>query len=134
VESVLEVETRTHTIAVIDDDPAMRKALARLLAVFGCRVELFESAAEFINAAEATEAQCLIVDIVLGETSGLDLARQLAAAGFKFPIIFVTGADVGSVRQQCMDFGCVAFLEKPILEHRLVAGLKKAIGPDFRPV
>jgi FixJ family two-component response regulator len=122
------MSAREHIIAVVDDDANVRKALARLLSVFGYRVELFASAADFLAAAPASEATCLLIDIRLGETSGLDLARRLVASGFDFPIVFMTGSMDSAIRSQCMDLGCVAFLQKPIPEDRLTAAIAKAIG------
>jgi FixJ family two-component response regulator len=116
------------TIAVVDDDPAVRKALARLLSVFGYRAELFASAEEFLAAAPSSTAMCLLLDIKLGEMSGLDLARRLSDDGFEFPIVFMTGSEKNVVRLQCLDLGCVAFLEKPIPEARLMEALAKAAG------
>ena len=119
---------REHTIAVVDDDPRVCKALARLLTVLGYRVELFDSAEEFLKAAAASRAACLIVDVQLGGVSGLELARRLSAAGFEFPIVFMTGSDDRSIRWECMALGCVAFLQKPVLEARLMDAIAKAIG------
>jgi len=119
---------REHTIAVVDDDPAVLRSLARLLSVFGYRVEPFASAEEFLIAAPASKAECLVVDFNLGDVSGLELARRLAAAGFKFPIIFMTGSADDTVRIQCMEFGCVAFLHKPFPEDRLTEAITRALG------
>jgi len=122
---------REHVIAVVDDDPGVRKALARLLSVFGYRVELFASAEDFLRDAPSSKATCLVVDIQLGDMSGLDLARELAAAGFELPIIFMTGSGDNAIRLQCMELGCVAFLQKPVLEARLMDAIAKAIGLDL---
>ena len=122
---------REHTIAVVDDDPAVRKALARLLSVFGYRVEPFVSAADFLAAASTSRATCLLVDIQLGTVSGVQLARQLSADGLKFPIVFMTGSVDSGVRRQCAELGCVAFLQKPIPEAHLMDAIAKAIGLDL---
>lgn len=122
--------TAEGTIAVIDDDPSVRKALARLLSVFGYRAELFASAEAFLDVAPASKATCLLVDIKLGAMSGLDLARRLSAEGFDVPIVFMTGSEKNVVRLQCLDFGCVAFLEKPIPEARLMDAVARAIGAE----
>jgi FixJ family two-component response regulator len=125
---VTNVATYGHTIAVVDDDPSVRKALARLLAVFGYRAELFASAEAFLDAAPASDALCLLVDVKLGPMSGLDLARRLAADGFDVPIVFMTGSEKDVVRLQCLDFGCIAFLQKPIPEARLMDAVARAVG------
>jgi FixJ family two-component response regulator len=126
----LEAAMRQHTIALVDDDPAVRKALARLLSVLGYRLELFASAAEFLSAAATSEAVCLLIDTHLGDTLGLDLADQLSAAGFKFPTIFMSGSDDDTVREQCMDLGCVAYLQKPFPGGRLTDAIAAALAPD----
>jgi FixJ family two-component response regulator len=66
------------------------------------------------------------VDFNLGDVSGLELARRLSKAGFDFPIIFVTGSADDTVRTQCMEFGCVAFLHKPFPEDQLMQAIRKA--------
>jgi FixJ family two-component response regulator len=123
---------RQHIIAVVDDDPGVRKSLARLLSVFGYRVEPFASAEEFLSAAPTSKATCLVVDFNLGDVSGLELARRLSAAGFEFPIIFMTGSADDTVRMQCKEFGCVAFLHKPFPEGRLMDAITDAIGLNLQ--
>src|SRR5512134_3797385 len=104
----MPMQENTIAIAVVDDEPGVRKALARLLSAFGYRAESFASAEEFLSAAPTSKATCLIVDFNLGDVSGLELARRLSKAGFDFPIIFVPGTADDTVRLQCMEFGCVA--------------------------
>jgi len=108
----MAIQSKT-ILAIVEDDPSLRKALARLLSVFGYRVESFASGAEFLTAVATTEAKCLILDIQLSETNGLALARQLSAAGFRIPIIFMTASDDSSLRNQCLALGGIAFLQKP---------------------
>ena len=120
------MQENTLAIAVVDDEPGVRKALARLLSAFGYRVESFASAEEFLSAAPTSKATCLIVDFNLGDVSGLELARRLSKAGFDFPIIFVTGSADHTVQMQCMEFGCAAFLHKPFPEDRLMQAIKEA--------
>jgi FixJ family two-component response regulator len=116
-----------QTIAVIDDDPSLRKALARLLSVVGYRVEAFASAEDFLDAAGSSRANCLLVDINLGEISGLDLVRRLADAGRTLPTVFMTGSKDDTVQQKCIDLGCVAFLRKPIPESVLTKAVARAV-------
>lgn len=123
---------RDHTIAVVDDDPGVRKALERLLSVLGYRVELFASAAEFLRSAATSSAECLIVDIRLGDECGLDLARRLFEASFRVPVVFITGSLDHTIRMRCMELGCVAFLQKPIAEARLMDAIAMALGLDLQ--
>jgi len=68
------------TIAIVDDDPGLRRALGRLLSTFDYRTETFGSAGEFLLAAETSKLACIVVDINLGDTSGLELVRQLSSS------------------------------------------------------
>ena len=120
-------------IAVVDDDPDMREALADLLSAYEYLTEEFASAEEFLNAAMTSKAACLIVDIQLGDISGVELVRQLYATGFKFPVIFVTGSPDSAIRSQAMNLGCVAFLNKPFSADELIEPILRATGskPDL---
>jgi FixJ family two-component response regulator len=117
---------RPLVVAVVDDDPSLRKALGRLLTALGYGVELFESGEAFMTACASLEATCLIIDINLGDGSGLDLARRFAKFGLAVPIIFMTGGQDETIRTQCLDFGCAAFLLKPFTEDRLLEAIAGA--------
>ena len=123
---------RRNVIAIVDDNPALRKALQRLLQVLGYRTEMFASAEEFLSAATTSKASCLLVDIQLGSGSGLELVRQLFAAGFRFPVIFMSGSDSAMVRRQATDLGGRAYLIKPFPVAQLIDEIEKAIGSDTR--
>ena len=120
---------RLKTIAVVDDDDSVRRALGQLLAAHGYGVELYGSAEAFISARLESEAWCLLVDVQLPDLSGVELGRELAANGLNFPIIFMTGSIDETVRRQALDFGCVAFLPKPMDVDTLLAAVADAIGP-----
>jgi FixJ family two-component response regulator len=119
---------RQHTIGVLDDEPGLAKALARLLCSHGYRVELFASAADVLKSAQTSKAACFLFDLQIGHTSGLDLARDLSRAGVKTPIVFMSASDDDTLRQQCIDFGCAGYLRKPFLEQQLLGAVARAIG------
>jgi FixJ family two-component response regulator len=104
-------------IAVIDDDADVRHAMKRVLSSCGYRAEIYASAMEFIDAAVmGSAASCLLVDIQLGDMSGIELARHLSAFGFDFPIIFMTGSQDERTRREAIDCGCIAYLQKPFAQ------------------
>ena len=119
--------TRKNAIAIIDDDAGMREAASTLLAVYGYKTETYDSAQAFLNGGLISEAACLVVDIQLGDISGLELARQLTADGYKHPIIFMTGLSSDSVRDQAAAMGAIAFLEKPFEPKLLLEAIRKVI-------
>jgi FixJ family two-component response regulator len=120
---------RNVVVAIVDDDLGIRYALESLLSSLGYRTELYATAEEFVAAAIATDASCLVVDIQLGDVSGIELGRHLAATGFTFPIIFMTGSQDEIHRRQALDFGCVAYLLKPIAAEQLINAITKATSP-----
>jgi FixJ family two-component response regulator len=122
------MENQRIVIAIVEDDPGMRGCLEELLSAFGYRTEIYSSAEEFVRAAITTEASCLVIDIQLGDASGVELARHLSATGFTFPIIFMTGSREDRHRRQALDFGCVAFLQKPFPAVQLIDAITMAIG------
>ncbi len=113
-------------IAVVDDDPEMRAALTMLLSTHGYDVEAFDSAETFLARAPTCRAFCLIVDFHLGDITGVELAHQLAAEGFKFPIIFMTGNTAAAIECQIVAAGGVALLHKPFIVTTLFDAIKKA--------
>ena len=115
-------------IAVIDDDEIMLEAIEALLNALGYQTELYESAEAFIEAAMRSKAACLVVDIQLGDITGVELGRQLSAMGFTFPVIFMTGSDDTLVRKQAMELGCIAYLQKPFPANELEVAITEAIG------
>jgi FixJ family two-component response regulator len=114
-------------IAIVDDDKSLLKALARLLAEFGYCAECFSSAEEFLSAAATRETDCLLVDVNLGDSSGLDLVRQLSEDGIRIPVIFMSGSGDQGSRRQAIDLGCIRYLHKPFPPEELIAAVQCAI-------
>jgi FixJ family two-component response regulator len=122
---------RTTTIvivvAIVEDDPSMLKGVARLLKAHGFDTEAYTSAEAFLGDAGQTMADCLLLDINLGGISGLELQRQLSAAGRKLPIIFMTAVESETDRKEASEAGCIAYLRKPFPAAQLIAAIDKAV-------
>jgi len=110
-------------VAVIDDNLAILCAMGRLLSAHGYNTELYASKEEILEAAPTSEAICLIIDVHLGPASGIELAQQLAKAGYTTPIIFMTADHCDSVRIRAMKAGAIAFLTKPFCADALLKAL-----------
>ncbi len=115
-------------IAVIDDEPEMRVSIEVVLLAHGYSVVTFESAEAFLICASTCRAICLLVDIELGDISGVELAHQLAANNFKFPIIFMTGHYDEIMERKALAAGGIAFLRKPFPATTLIDAIEKAAG------
>jgi len=115
-------------VAVIDDEDTVREAIAALVASKGYRTEVYASAEEFITHVAQSEAACLVVDVHLGDLTGIELGRHLDSLGYTFPMIFVTGSDDHGLQKQAVELGCMAYLRKPIASGRLMAAIEEAVG------
>ena len=120
--------TAKKVVAVIDDDEMILEVLGRLLSALGYQTELYGSAEAFIDSATRSNAACLDVDVQLGDISGVELVRHLSAMGFTFPVIFMTGSTDALCRKQAVEFGCIAYLQKPFQPNELEAAIIEAIG------
>lgn len=107
-------------VAIIDDDPMVRGGLKTLLSAYGYMVELYDSGEAFLRRAATCSAICLLVDVQIGSYSGFDLARQIAEAGFQFPIIFMTANADKEVIRCAIEAGGVGCLQKPFVPERLM--------------
>lgn len=116
-------------IFVVDDDHRVREALSSLIASVGLRVTAYGSAAEFLEAEKPDAPACLVLDLQLPGSSGLELQRELAD-GAGPPIIFITGhGDIpSSVR--AMKAGAIEFLPKPFGDQELLQAIDAALALD----
>jgi two-component system, LuxR family, response regulator FixJ len=78
-------------IAIVDDDPSVRRGLQRLIRSAGWKVETFASAQDFLARPLATAPSCLVLDLQLPGLSGLDLQQRMAELGLDIPVVFLTG-------------------------------------------
>jgi FixJ family two-component response regulator len=123
------MNTDDPIVFVVDDDYRVREALSSLIASVGLRVAAFGSAAEFLESEKPDSPACLVLDLELPGTSGLELQQELAA-GDGPPIVFITGhGDIpSSVR--AMKAGAIEFLPKPFSEQELLRAIDAAIVLD----
>jgi len=116
-------------VFVVDDDYRVREALCGLLESVGLRVVAFGSAAEFLESEKPDSPACLVLDVQLPDTNGLELQRQLAA-GDGPPIVFITGhGDIPS-SVKAMKAGAINFLPKPFSDQELLQAIDAAIALD----
>ena len=118
----------TPVVFVVDDDRSMRDALELLMRSVNLRAQTFASPQEFLAARLPDVPGCLILDVRLPGSSGLDLQRQLVDANVDIPIIFITGhADV-RVSVRAMKAGAVEFLTKPVGDQELLDAVHQALA------
>ena len=117
-------------ISIIDDDASVRSATNNLLRSHGYAVHTFASAEAFLNSNQVRDTACLILDVRMAGMNGLELQRQLGAAHWRIPIIFVTAYADDDTRAHALAAGAVAFLSKPCREEDLLKAIEAALKPS----
>jgi len=119
-------------IAIVDDDPSVRRGLQRLIRSAGWKAETFASAQEFLARSRAESPNCVLLDLQLPGLSGLDIQKRMAEVGLEIPIVFLTGHGNIPASVQAMKAGAVQFLTKPADEQELLQAIEEAVERDRR--
>lgn len=117
-----------YVVHIVDDEEAVRKSLAFLLATAGFAVRVHESATRFLAAAPAIGRACLVTDVKMPDMSGLELLEKLNAEGLKVPSIVITGHGDVPMAVTAMKAGAVDFIEKPFKDEALIDAVRRAAG------
>jgi len=117
-------------VFIVDDDRHTRESLSNLIRSAGLSAQTFSSAQEFLAAERPKAPGCLVLDVQLPGLSGLDLQQELAKAGVKIPIIFITGYGDIPTSVRAIKAGAVEFLTKPVNREDLLRAIQQAIARD----
>lgn len=117
-------------VHVVDDDPSVREALENLIRSVGLTVYTFASAQEFLAAERPELPSCLVLDVRLPGSSGLELQEELAVASISVPIIFITGYGDIPMTVRAMKAGAIEFLTKPFREQDLLDAVSRGLKRD----
>jgi FixJ family two-component response regulator len=117
-------------VYVIDDEEQIRSGMRRLLQSVGLKVETFSSTRDFLLAERPDAPACLLLDIRMPGTSGLDFQRQLSEAEISVPIIFMSGHGDVPMTVRAMKEGAREFLTKPVRSQDLIDAVHEAIEHD----
>ena len=118
------------TVFIIDDDRGMRQSIQDLVESVGLRAESFATGQEFLTRKRPDGPCCLVLDVRLPDISGLDFQRQMADAGVKIPIIFITGHGDIPMTVKAMKSGAVEFLTQPFRDQDLLDAIHQALQRD----
>jgi FixJ family two-component response regulator len=120
----------TPVVIIIDDDASFRRSTERLIESAGFKVQGFAAATGFLKNHRPDVPACLVLDVRMPELSGLDLQQELAQAGVRIPIIFLTGHGDIPMSVQAMKAGAVEFLTKPFSPEALLGAIGQALKRD----
>jgi len=118
------------TVFIIDDDELVRAAIQGMLKSVGLRSQTFATPQEFLCSKREDGPSCLVLDVRLPGVNGLDFQRDLADAGFRIPIIFITGYGDIPMTVKAMKSGAVEFLTKPFRDQDLLDAIHQALDRD----
>ena len=117
-------------VLMVDDNASVREALRSLLESVDLRVEMFNSAAAFLQADLPTAPSCIVLDIRLPGQSGLELQAELIREDIRIPIIFMTGHGDVPMTVKALKAGAIDFLTKPFRDQDLLDAISAAIDVD----
>ncbi len=118
-------------VLIVDDDERIRTALQELMMSAGINSACFASTREFLNSELPDRPGCLILDVRMPGSSGLDLQNHLATNGDAKPIIFLTGHGDIPMSVHAMKAGAVDFLTKPVRDQTLLDAVSAGIARDI---
>jgi FixJ family two-component response regulator len=114
-------------VSIIDDDKSVRLATSRLVRSHGYRALAFASVEEFLKSEHLDETCCVITDVQMPGTTGIELQRWLRAHGLSLPIIFITAFPDENIRARALEGGAVGFLSKPFDSEKLIVCIDSAL-------
>lgn len=123
------MSSESSSVFVVEDDVSMGEALTNLFRSVGLNVKTFRAADEFLRAPHPPAPSCLVLDVRLPGTSGLDLQRHLTSH-LRIPIVFITAHGDIPMSVQAMKAGAVDFLTKPFRDQDLLDAVQRGIELD----
>ena len=117
-------------MVIVEDDEGVREGLQDLLRSVGLDTLAYGATSELLAATLPDRPGCLILDVRLPGSSGLDLQAKLAALGNRMPIIFMTGHGDIPMTVQAMKAGALDFLTKPFRDQDMLDAIAVAIERD----
>jgi FixJ family two-component response regulator len=115
-------------VFVVDDDASVREAVEGLLRSAGLQARSFGSAQEFLGEAQFDALACLVLDLWLPGTNGLDLQRELAERHPGLPIVFISGRGDIRMSVRAIKAGAIEFLPKPFHDQDLLDAVQQALA------
>ena len=118
-------------VFVVDDDEDVRTAISELMLSVGIEAECCASTRDLVDSPLLDRAGCLVLDVRMPGSSGLDLQQYLASAGISKPIVFLTGHGDIPMSVQAMKAGAIDFLTKPVRDQTLLDAVTAGIERDI---
>jgi FixJ family two-component response regulator len=115
------------TVAIVDDEEPVRRALTRLMVSAGIEVQAFACAAEFLSSLGSRRPDCLVLDLHLSGVCGLEVQARVAQFVDPPPVIIITGHDTPETQRRALSGGAAAYLRKPVDDKALLDAVAAAV-------
>jgi FixJ family two-component response regulator len=120
------MEAASTVVAIVDDDPAVRRSLHRLVLSLSHRPVSFASGEELLASLRQTLPNCIILDQHMPNMNGLEVLARMQVEGFHVPSIIITGSDQTGLREKCLAAGAVRYLVKPLDASTISSAIESA--------
>lgn len=114
-------------VAVVDDEPSVRRGLSRLLRAADFEPQAYASGREFLESWEREHPDCVVMDLHMRDVNGFDVQCMLNQAGAQLPVIIITGLDEVEARNRCMALGAAAYVTKPLDGEELLETIRNVV-------
>jgi two-component system response regulator FixJ len=122
------MQANGETVLIVDDDAAVRDSMRMLLKTVGINAQTFGSGDDFIAAYDPNWDGCILLDIRMPGTSGMEVQNKLLELGCELPVIFVTGHGDIPMAVDAMHKGAFDFLQKPFRDQELLDRITEALA------
>jgi len=116
--------SESKLVHVVDDEESIRRSLDFLLRAAGFLVEKWEDGESFLQGANPANPGCVLLDVRMPGMDGLQVQAEMAARGYNFPVVVLTGHGDIATAVRAMREGAIDFLEKPFNRERLLQALE----------
>ena len=127
------MSTLGPVVAVLDDEPEMRKALRRLLTCRGFRVEEYACGEDLLLALQSRRLDYLLLDLHMPGINGFDVLEAFRSRHIPVPVIVITAHDEPETAERVRALGASAYLKKPVDRDTLLSAIAAAATHDQKP-
>ena len=120
------IQTEKSVVAILDDEPEMRKALRRLLTSRGFLVQEYARGEDLLAALATHPLDCLLLDLHMPGVNGYDMLEAFRSRQIPVPVIVITAHDEPGTRERAEALGASAYLKKPVDRDALLSAIKAA--------
>ncbi|MFL6547608.1 MAG: response regulator [Povalibacter sp.] len=124
----MDNNNRKPQIAVVDDEPAIRKSLVRLLGAAGLQVHVYASGRDMLDACKTMHFDCVLMDLQMPGLNGFEVFEELRRADFRMPVILMTASGDPVVQKRASELGFELLLLKPLDGELLLSSIRNLVG------